>query len=151
MTALMSDDEAHEAEGPDEVALEEAEFFRRFSREALDRLRPVLRERKLPRQHVVFREGQPAEFLWVLRKGQVRIGKTSPNGRVTTLEVVGAGEMFGALDAVGMESYPARAEAVVDSVAWCVARRVVSGLVLERPELGLEILGVVSKRLREAH
>ena len=152
MTALMSDgDDARAGAGPGEVALEEAEFFRRLPREALERLRPVLRERKLPRQHTVFREGQPAEFLWVLRKGQVRIGKTSPNGRVTTLEVVGAGEMFGALDAVGMEAYPARAEAVVDSVAWCVGRRVVAGLVLERPELGLEILGVVSKRLREAH
>jgi CRP/FNR family transcriptional regulator len=151
MTALMSDDAPRAEAGSLEVALEEAEFFRRLSREAIDRLRPVLRERRLVRQHTVFREGQPAEFLWVLRSGQVRVGKTSPNGRVTTLELVGAGEMFGALDAVATESYPARAEAVVDSVAWCVPRRVVAGLVLERPELGLEILGVVSKRLREAH
>jgi CRP/FNR family transcriptional regulator len=148
MTVLMSDDREAGAGGAAEVTLESAEFFRRLSREGLERLRTVLRERRLPRQRTVFREGQPAEFLWVLRRGQVRLGKTSPNGRVITLEVVGAGEMFGALPA---EVYPATAEAVIDSVAWCVPRRVVAGLVAERPELGLEILGVVSKRLREAH
>lgn len=133
-----------------EASLEGAEFFRRLSREGLDRLRPVLRERRLPRQRPVFREGQPAEFLWVLRRGQVRLGKASPNGRVTTLEVVGAGEMFGALYGPAAELYPATAEPVVDSAAWCVPCRVVTGLVVERPELGLEILAVVSKRLREA-
>jgi CRP/FNR family transcriptional regulator len=151
MTALMPDDR-DECEAPSsEAVLESAEFFRRLSREGLDRLRPVLRERRLARQQTVFREGQPAEFLWVLRRGQVRLGKTSPNGRVTTLEVLGAGEMFGALDALAAEVYPATAEAVTDSAAWCVPRRVVAGLVVERPELGLEILGVVSKRLRDAH
>jgi CRP/FNR family transcriptional regulator len=136
--------------GDAEAALEGAEFFRRLSREGLDRLRPVLRERRIPRQRTVFREGQPAEFLWVLRRGQVRLGKASPNGRVTTLEVVGAGEMFGALYGSPAELYPATAEAVLDSAAWCVPCRVVAGLVVERPELGLEILAVVSKRLREA-
>lgn len=151
MTALMSEGRDGAGARGGQVPLEAAEFFRRLAPEALARLRPVLRERRLPRQHTVFREGQPAEFLWVLRSGQVRIGKTSPNGRVTTLEVVGAGEMFGALDALSSEVYPATAEAVVDSVAWCVPRRVVAGLVVERPELGLEILGVVSKRLRDAH
>jgi CRP/FNR family transcriptional regulator len=137
--------------GRPEVELERAELFRRLPPEALARLRAEVRARQLPRRRVAFREGQPAEFLWVLRRGEVRLYKTSPDGRITTLDRIGAGEMFGALDAVGAESYPTTAEAVTDSAAWCVPRRTVARLVLERPELALEILAVVSKRLRSAH
>jgi len=137
--------------GANEVEMEQAELFRRLSPEALARLRPEVRARLLPRRRVAFHEGQPAEFLWVLRRGEVRLYKSSPNGRVTTLDRIAAGEMFGALDAVGAESYPATAEAVTDSAAWCIPRRTVARLVLERPELAVEILAVVSNRLRAAH
>lgn len=147
MTALIRD--PPESTGPSEVPLERAELFRRVPAARLELLRTVLRERQLPRQRIVFREGQPAEFFWVLRSGAVRLYNTSRNGRVTTLETIEAGELFGALDAG--ELYPASAEALSDARAWCLPRRVVSGLVLEYPELAVEILGIVSRRLREAH
>ena len=73
--------------GAAEVELEQAELFRRLPREALERLRPLLRARMLPGHRVAFREGQPAEYLWVLRRGQVRLTKSSPNGRTMTLEL----------------------------------------------------------------
>jgi CRP/FNR family transcriptional regulator len=137
--------------GGPEVELERAELFRRLPPEALARLRPEVRARQLPRGRVAFHEGQPAEFLWVLRRGEVRLVKSSPNGRVTTLELLRAGEIFGALDPAGAALYPATAEAVTDAAAWCIPRRTVARLLLERPELALEILAVVAARLRAAH
>jgi len=137
--------------GGAEVELEQAELFRRLPRPALERLRPLLRARVLPSQRVAFREGQPAEFLWVLRRGQVRLYKSSPNGRTMTLELVGPGEMFGALDPLEGERYPASAEAVSDAAAWCIPREVLARLLLEHPGLAVEILAVVSRRLRAAH
>jgi CRP/FNR family transcriptional regulator len=134
-----------------EVAMERAELFRRLLPEARARLLPLVHARLLPRQRVAFVEGRPAEFLWVLRRGQVRLYKSSPGGRITTLELLEAGEMFGALDALEADSYPASAEAVTDAAAWCIPRPVVARLVLEQPEIAVEILAVVSKRLRTAH
>ena len=145
MTARISDP----PEPAGAIPIERAELFRKLPPERIERLCPVLRERRLPRHRVVFREGEPAEFLWVLRSGVVRLFKSSPSGRVTTLETIGAGELFGALDAG--EVYPASAEALTDASAWCLPRRVVVGLLLEHPELALEILRVVARRLREAH
>jgi len=130
--------------------MERAELFRRLPPDALAQLRPEVRSRLLPRRRVAFHENQLAEFLWVMQRGEVRLYKSSPNGRITTLEMIGAGEMFGALDVVGAERYPASAEAVTDSAAWCIPRRTAARLVLERPELAVEILTVVSNRLRAA-
>lgn len=150
MTRLIRDlpDRTTDA-AEEEVPLARAELFRRLPPERLERLKPVLRERRLARGRTLFREGQPAEFLWVLRSGKVRLIKTSPNGRVTTLETIVPGQVFGALD-VG-EVYPASAEVIEAGRASCLPQRVLTGLLRDHPELGLEILAIVSRRLREAH
>jgi len=71
-----------------EVALEQAEFLRALAPAQLARVRPMLRERRFGRQRQLFCEGEEAEWLWVLRRGQVRLYKASPSGRVTTLETL---------------------------------------------------------------
>jgi CRP-like cAMP-binding protein len=141
-------DELHEES---EIPLEQAEFFRALGPERLASTRMVLRSRRFQRGRVVYHEGQPAEFLWVVRTGEVRLYKGSGDGRVTTLEVLHPGEMFGAVSALDSERYTASAEAVSDGTAWCLPRRVLLGLVADVPAAALEILVVTSRRLREAH
>ena len=134
-----------------EIAIEEAELFRALAPEQLARIRGQLRERRFARQRRLFFEGEPAESLWLLRRGQVRLYKASMSGRVTTLETLGPGQIFGAISALDQETYPASAEAVTGGAAWCLSRSTLLRLLAEQPHLGIEILRVVSSRLHEAH
>jgi CRP-like cAMP-binding protein len=134
-----------------EVALEHAEFFRALGPERLARLRGFVHERRAPAHTTLFVEGQPADALWAVRRGVVRLYKTSPDGRITTLETLGAGEVFGALSAVGADRYPASAESVVDTAAWTLARSTFVRLLAEEPRLGVEVLGILTRRLHAAH
>jgi len=134
-----------------EVELEHAEFFRALPAERRSQVRSVLREKRFTRQRVLFFEGQPAEFLWVVQQGEVRLYKSSADGRITTLEALGPGEMFGAVSSLDEDVYTASAEAVTDGVAWCLPRRVLMRLVADVPVLAVEILVVTSHRLRDAH
>jgi CRP/FNR family transcriptional regulator len=134
-----------------EVELEHAEFFRALPPERRSQVKSVLREKRFTRQRVLFFEGQPAEFLWVVRRGEVRLYKSSADGRITTLEALGPGEMFGAVSSLDEDVYTASSEAVTDGVAWCLPRRVLMSLVAEVPVLAVEILVVTSHRLRDAH
>jgi hypothetical protein len=88
------------------------------------------------RQRVLFFEGEAAESLWVLRRGQVRLYKASANGRVTTLETLGPGRIFGAISALDEETYPASAEGVTAGLAWCLPRGVLLRLLAEHPRTG---------------
>jgi CRP/FNR family transcriptional regulator len=133
-----------------EVAIEDAELFRALAPDVLARVRSQLRERRVERQHALFFEGQPAESLWVLQRGQVRLYKASANGRVTTLETLGPGRIFGAISALEADTYPASAEGVSDGTAWCLPRGVLLQLLAEEPRIGVEVLRIVSGRLREA-
>jgi CRP/FNR family transcriptional regulator len=136
--------------GP-EIRIEKAEFFRALKPEQLERIRSLLRPRRFERRHVLFFEGQPADYLWVTRRGEVRLYKSSPDGRITTLEVLVPGQIFGAIASPDQKIYPASAEAITDGRAWCLPRAVLLSLVAEDPRLAVEVLQIVSRRLHEAH
>jgi CRP-like cAMP-binding protein len=134
-----------------DVAPERAELLRALSPEQLARVRPLLRERRVLPHRVLFFEDAEAASLWILRRGEVRLYKASASGRVTTLEVVGPGEIFGALSALEEERYPATAEGVRAGSAWCLPRATLLELLAADPRLGVEVLRIVSTRLHRAH
>lgn len=133
-----------------EVALEGIEFFRALKPDLRARIGPLLVEKRFSRGRVLFFEGEPAEYLWGIRQGQVRLYKSSAGGRITTLETLGPGEIFGAVSALEEGTYPAGAEGVTDGVAWCLPRNAFLRLLVDDPWLTVEILRVVTHRLCDA-
>jgi CRP/FNR family transcriptional regulator len=136
---------------PHAAALQEVELFRVLSPERLASLRPRLREKSFERQQVLYFEGSPANRLWLVRSGQVRLYKSSNDGQLTTLDVIARGEAFGVLSALESEVYPASAEAVTSGCAWWLPRESFQRLLAEEPDLNAEILRILLRRLRDAH
>jgi CRP-like cAMP-binding protein len=136
--------------GPD-IAIEKAEFFRALAPERLERVRPLLTSKRFERQQVLYFETRPADRLWVVQRGEVRLYKSSPSGQITTLDVLGPGEIFGAVSAIEQEVYPSSAETVTDGSASWLKRETFLRLLDEDPHLAVEILQIVSRRLKDAH
>jgi CRP/FNR family cyclic AMP-dependent transcriptional regulator len=134
-----------------EIDLRKAEFFRGMSPGLFGRVEHQVQEKRFERQKVLYFEGQPAEHLWVIGSGEVRLYKSSPAGRITTLEMLTPGQMFGAVSALDQDLYTASAEGVRGGIAWRLPRRTVLRLIGEEPALAVDILVVTSRRLREAH
>jgi CRP-like cAMP-binding protein len=134
----------------DEIPLAKAEFFRALPPEQLKRIEALLVEKRILRGRVLFFEGKPAEYLWAIRRGDVRLYKSSSDGRITTLESIGPGGIFGAVSALEEGNYPASAEGVSDGVARCLPRNTFLRMLAEQPWLTVEILRVVSHRLYDA-
>ena len=131
--------------------LRDVELFRVLPLERLRDLRPRLRERRFPRQAVLYFEGSPADALWIVRSGQVRLYKSSADGRPTTLDMLAPGEAFGMLSALESDVYPTSAEAVTAGSAWWLPRASFLRLLEQEPRLVGEMLRILSRRLREAH
>jgi len=134
-----------------ETEIADAEFFRALTPEQMARVRPQIRKRPVWRGRVLFFEGRPADALWMVERGEVRLYKSSADGRITTLETLGPGQVFGALSALEEEGYPASAEGSSDGVAWQLPRAVFLRLLREDARLAVEVLRIVSARLRDAH
>jgi CRP/FNR family transcriptional regulator len=127
-----------------------AEILRVLSPERRARLAPLVHESRLHPKRALYFEGAAADRLWIVREGRVRLYKASPSAQVTTLDVLGPGEAFGALTALEKDTYPSSAEALDEGRAWWIPRAAFLRLLEDEPTVALEILRIVARRLRQA-
>jgi CRP-like cAMP-binding protein len=88
------------------------------------------------------------EKLFLLQKGKVRMFRTTPDGREFTLAVVESGTVFGEMALTVQQLEGAYAQAMEASDAAYMLHQHLERLVLEKPEVGLKIMQVLSERLR---
>lgn len=96
----------------------------------------------------IFVEGDPCEGLYVIEAGQVKIFRTSPNGREQILAIEGAGASIAELPVFDEGDYPASAAAVTESTLLHVRKKDFQELCLAHPQVALKVVKVVSSRLR---
>ena len=99
---------------------------------------------------VLFREGDDAYEVLVVLSGIVRIWVASASGRVVILDVLDAGSVLGELSAVDGAARSAHASALSDGELFVVPTASFRSLLEAHPRLSLEVLRVVTARLRGA-
>ena len=124
------------------------DIFEPLSEDEIERLDGQLPDHRLQRGEVFFGPEDRSERLFLLQKGKARVYRTAPNGREFTLAVVKAGSVFGEMALTGQRLEGAYAQAMEPSVVSTMARADLERLVLEKPEVGLRIMEVLSERLR---
>jgi CRP-like cAMP-binding protein len=113
----------------------------------------MLADRALSRQYqpgeMIFSEGDPCEGLYVVQAGNVKIFNTSASGREQVLHIEKAGNTLAELPVFDGGSYPASTAAVDPCTLLFISKKDFRALCLERPEMALKVLKVVSSRLRQ--
>ncbi len=117
----------------------------------VDALAGRVREESYRLRDYVFMEGDPAVWFCVLRSGRVKIVRHSRAGRDVVLEVLGPGEVFGAVAVIEKRPYPAAAQAIEPSVVVKIPGEVIVTLADRQPSLIKEIALMMGRRLRAAH
>ncbi len=89
-----------------------------------------------------------SEALFILKRGQVRIYKVAPDGWEFTLAMVQAGTMFGEMALTAQRQWQAYAEATEPSDICILKQEYLKRLIRENPDVGLQMIRVLSERLR---
>lgn len=97
----------------------------------------------------IFSEGDIGNGFYVVKEGRVKIFKVSGEGKEQILHVFGAGEPFGEAPVFEGRNFPAHAEALIDSECIFFPRKAFSELISKNPSLAMNMLGVLSRRLRK--
>jgi CRP-like cAMP-binding protein len=109
------------------------------------------REESCRAREYLFREGDPALSLWLVKSGHVRIVRHSRTGRDVVLELLGPGEIFGGVAVIERRPYPAAAQATEPSVVVRIPAEVAVGLAERHPSVVREMALLIGRRLRTAH
>ncbi len=100
--------------------------------------------RQLVKGEILFHEDDPAESMFGVLEGRLKLVKYSPRGKEMLLHLVRPGESFAEAALFGTGTYPASAVAVEHCRVWALARRRLTELIRSEPELGLAMLASVS-------
>lgn len=104
---------------------------------------------KLDKGQVVFFEGVEAKGFYVLLTGQVKIYKSSPEGKEHILHVLGPGEPFAEVPMFQGTEFPANAMALQQSTALYLEKAVLIRLMERDPGFAMAMLASLSQRLRQ--
>jgi len=99
---------------------------------------------------VFYHASDPAEVLFILKKGEVAISRTTEEGKRLITTTVRDGTIFGEMPFLGQRLQHAQAEARTECLICVMSRRDVNDLLTRHPCIALRIVGVLSARLDAA-
>ncbi len=97
-----------------------------------------------------FFQGDPADYLYVLTAGQVKLLQGNPSGQQVNLRTIYPWQMFGALGAVREKAmYPASAQALEDSTALAISSETLKDMMQTRPYLSAGLMQLMTSYIQE--
>ena len=130
--------------------LRKVPFFAGLADSELEMVSGVMIERSYAKGSLLFLEGEPGEALFVINRGRVKISKSSPDGREQILHIYKDGDIFAEVVLFDRGPYPATAEAIEDTQCWLLRNADMERLLEAQPQLGIKLLRIMSRRLRQA-
>jgi len=97
---------------------------------------------------LIFTEGDPVDGLRIIARGTVKIFKLSLEGKEQILTHFSKGEPIGESAVFAGGTFPASAMSIEDSLILCIPRAEIQDLIFTDPQVGMNMLAVLSRRLQ---
>jgi CRP/FNR family cyclic AMP-dependent transcriptional regulator len=122
-------------------------LFKGSNREKMEHLLELFQEREIKPNASVFAENMPAEALYIIKSGKVRISMMAGEGEEMGLLLLGPGEFFGELALVQEANrlVTARAETPVELVL--ITRKDFQTLIEREPRIAARALMIITRLL----
>lgn len=123
-------------------------LFRGLPETQIEELSRIAEVRTYKRGQSIFSDGEPADGLYILFLGRVKVFKLSFEGKEQIFHIIEAGEPFGEVAVFLGIPFPAHAEALEESKAVFFPRTAFVDLIKKDPYLAMNMLAILSHRLK---
>lgn len=123
-------------------------LFEGLPQKQLNDLAAITLEQVLSRGQSIFLEGDEGSGFYVVVSGRVKVFKLSAEGKEQILHIFGPGEPFGEVPVFEGRHFPASAEAIAEPRLFFFPRPSFVALIKRNPSLALNMLAILSRRLR---
>jgi CRP/FNR family transcriptional regulator len=123
------------------------DIFEPLSREEIEKINWKHLNTSIEQGETFYTPMDLCETLFVLQKGRIRIYKATPEGREFTIAMVVSGTVFAEMVLTGKRLRNAYAQAMEESEVSAMCRADVERLILDKPEVGLQLVHLLSDRL----
>jgi CRP-like cAMP-binding protein len=124
-------------------------LFNGLPADQLNAIRHIALEKQFSKGQTIFSEGDETKGFFVVVTGRVKVYKVSSEGKEQILHIFEAGQSFGEVTVFTGRQLPANAEALAKSRLLFFPRSAFVNLVSNNPFLALNMLAIMSKKLRQ--
>ena len=124
-------------------------LFNGLPDDQLDAIRQIAVEKHYNKGQTIFSEGDETTGLFVVIDGRIKIYKVSSEGKEQILHIFEAGQSFGEVTVFTGQQLPANAQTLAKSRLLLFPRSAIVDLVTANPSLALNLLAIMSKKLRQ--
>lgn len=124
-------------------------IFSGLTEEQVDQLEHISRDMYFGRNETIFMEGDNGSGFFIVAGGKVKVFKVSADGKEQILHIFGPGQPIGEVPVFSGQHFPAHAQAVEKSHLLFFPRQAFVDLITAHPSLALNMLAVLSMRLRQ--
>jgi CRP/FNR family transcriptional regulator len=124
-------------------------LFKGLPENQLKEIEQIAINKRFNKGEVIFSEGDDGIGFFLVASGQIKIFKVSSEGKEQILHIFGSGEPFGEVPVFSGQQFPASAEAITETRLLFFPRTAFVNLVSYNPSLALNMLAVLSLRLRQ--
>lgn len=129
--------------------LKNIQLFNGLPDQQLTELTAIITAQNFKKGANIFAEGDEGVGFYILVSGQVKIYKLSVDGKEQILHIFGPGEPFAEAAIFTGRSFPAYADAMLDSRVFFLPRKAFVDLIKANPSLAMNMLGALSMRLKK--
>jgi CRP/FNR family transcriptional regulator len=129
--------------------LKNCPLFRKLKSGHMTQLASIATRIGARKGRILFHQGDPAEEMFILSEGRVRLYKLAEDGKQQTIRLVEHGEVFAEAAMFAGESYPVYAEAITDSKLVSIPKSRIVELVAADPTFATSLIGNLARLLRE--
>jgi len=126
-----------------------SDLLREMQPEFLEALASIAVERRLPTGQTLFMQHQEATGFYLINSGSLKIYRIGGDGREQVIHQFGEGDIVGEVPVFQGTAYPACATATTDCELIYFSRDRFIALGRQQPEIFLNMLGILSRRLRQ--
>jgi CRP-like cAMP-binding protein len=123
-------------------------YFSGLSTAELDSVKGLIFERQAERGEFILLEGEPADALYIVISGVVKVFKTSAEGKEQILQLIRPGDSFNDVPIFGGGTNPASAQAMGPVVLYSIKKSDIQGILRNHPQVALNVAQVLSQKLR---
>lgn len=126
-------------------------FFKGLSQDALEKINQSFHEVGYDVDEIICFAGDPAERLFVVADGRVKLVRHTLAGKDVLLDMLTTGEFFGSLASLGDDVYPDTAQAQTPVCVLAISKDAFRHILDRHPSVTLKVVDIMAARLRAAH
>ena len=130
--------------------LKNTQLLEDISEQELDALAKITPYRRFKAGEYIYHMEDPADALYFVREGLVKVSVYFPNGKEMILALLGQYDLFGELLLLDSERRPNQAEAVTDTTLIVLPEQDFQRLMTQQPTIALKFMQMMTTKLWQA-